>query len=174
MNNAASLTGNMTDRCAQAEFLAALAQLERWLTSEGADGCPQSRGMTTTPADPLHRQLVKGSAVCAGSAGNAGTRTCRPVLPACCGGSGPRPGSRRGTCRRCPRRSRACRLLLGARRTMCVIIVCTMGRAGTHRSHRRTHGTASPSSSNMAHPPWIAIRHRHPGSRPPAPPCIYI
>ncbi len=28
-------------------------------------------------------------------------------------------GSRRGTCRRCPRRSRACRLLRGARRTMC-------------------------------------------------------
>jgi hypothetical protein len=53
---------------------------------------------------------------------------------------------------------------------MCVIIACTVGRAGTHRSHRRTHGTASPSSSNVAYPPWI---HSHPGERSPAPPFIY-
>src|ERR1035437_5824168 len=57
----------------------------------------------------------------------------RPALPACCGGSGPRPGPRRGTCRRCPRRSRACRLLVpGARRTMCVIIVCTVDYVAIH------------------------------------------
>ncbi len=49
----------------------------------------------------------------------------RLALPASSGGSGPRPGPHRGTCRRCPR-PRTCRLLLGARRTMCVIIVCTM------------------------------------------------
>jgi len=69
MNNAASLTGNMTDRCAQAEFLAALAQLERWLTSEGADAYPAIPRDDHDASGPSHRQLVKGSAVCAGSAG---------------------------------------------------------------------------------------------------------
>src|ERR1035441_1385213 len=48
--------------------------------------------------------------------------------PASSAGSAPRPGSRRGTYRRCPCPPRPCRLLLGARRTMCVIIVCTVER----------------------------------------------